>query len=448
MLSIDTIKENIEKLSNLRRTQRMGDEDLNSFIDSFRELATVAAKHKLVRDECEALTNICVLLSDRNPREVITLADRFFALGSESDEWLRMHVEDALAVAYNHLSDGISARQHRARALELSRKLSSDDKADPALLLAWQLRNAEKYAGTAPPITERFVVRLHEGQDLAGWLSSKSQISINDVSPTLGNFATNDRHFYHEAMNRVRMLSDRLKSGLSKPDNYLLIADPGSGKSFFVKQFKQELETTLSQPMEFLERNMSAYNNIEQAFSDIVMDVMIVSMTRRSTLLFIDEVDTELDEKNMFQRLIAPMNGDPFFFAQKQASFAKQNLVIFYALSASVDDVKSAQKWPDFLSRIPVAHQIRLPKFNSAFERIYRAISILLRGPVPVRRVEAAALLYIGLRNWASSRELEQELELAKGRDSPELRDSKADQCPFILAGYRGRFSRNIFGSH
>src|ERR1700720_4584634 len=84
--------------------------------------------------------------------------------------------------------------------------------------------------------------------------------------------------------------------------------------SFFVKEFKQELETTFGQPMEFLERNMSAYNNVEQTFADIVLDVMVASMTRRSTLLFIDEIDTELDEKNMFQRLIAPMNGDPFFF--------------------------------------------------------------------------------------------------------------------------------------
>jgi hypothetical protein len=415
MLSIDDLKHKIQLLSKKRHTQALDAEDEKIFLDSFRELADIASKHNSPRDECEALTNLCALLADENPEEVIILAERFFAVHSGSNEWLRMHVEDALAVAYNHLSDEISAMQHRARALDLGKRVDSDGDSE-SLVLSWKLRNAFRYADTKTPIAEQFVVRLRDGQDVAGWLSEKSQISISDVSPTLGKFITNDRKFYREAMDRVRMLSDRLRNHLSKPDNYLLIADPGSGKSFFVKQFKKELETAFGQPMEFLERNMSAYNNIEEAFSDIVIDVMISLMTRSSTLLFIDEVDTQLNGKNMFQRLIAPMNGDPFFFSQKQVSFSKQNIVIFYALSVKTEEINKTQKWPDFLSRIPTAHQIILPKFDSPFERIYRAISILPRGPSPVLRVEAAALLYIGLRSWASSRELEQALELAKSR--------------------------------
>jgi hypothetical protein len=224
-----------------------------------------------------------------------------------------------------------------------------------------------------------------------------------------GQFVTNDRQFYRDATDKVHILSKRLKNNLTKPDNYLLVANPGAGKSFFVRQFKEELEKSVGQ-IAFLERNMSAYSNIEEAFADIIIDVMMALVTHQPTLLFIDEVDTQLDEKYMFHRLIAPMNDDKFLFSQKQISLSKQNLVIFYALSSSVDEIKRTQKWPDFLSRIPAAHHITLPKFDSPLERIYRTVGILPRGMYPVRHVEAAALLYIGLREWTSSRELEQTL--------------------------------------
>jgi hypothetical protein len=148
------------------------------------------------------------------------------------------------------------------------------------------------------------------------------------------------------------------------------------------------------------------------------MDLIVPLLSRQDVLLFVDEVDTQLNGHHIFQRLIAPMNGDPFFFLQKQLSFARHNLVVFYALSSPIEDIGKAPKWPDFLSRIPAAHQIRLPKFTSPIDRIYRAISLLPRGHFPVKNVQAAALLYIGLREWKSSRELEQALELAKARIS------------------------------
>jgi hypothetical protein len=126
-----------------------------------------------------------------------------------------------------------------------------------------------------------------------------------------------------------------------------------------------------------------------------------------------------LDGQNIFQRLIAPMNGDPFHFLQKQLSFARQDLVVFYALSSRLEDITAARKWPDFLSRIPQRHQIRLPAFASVVDRIYRAAGILPREPFGVTRVQAAALVYIGLYSWTSSRTFEQELALAKMRMPP-----------------------------
>jgi hypothetical protein len=114
------------------------------------------------------------------------------------------------------------------------------------------------------------------------------------------------------------------------------------------------------------------------------------------------------------------MNGDTFFFFEKQVSFSKQNLVVLYALSTSPEELAEKHKWPDFLSRIPFEHQFVLPTFDSHFERLFRAVGILARGPLSISTVSCQALLFLSLHSWKSSREMDQALELAKVR----LRDS------------------------
>ena len=57
-----------------------------------------------------------------------------------------------------------------------------------------------------------------------------------------------------------------------------------------------------------------------------------------------------------------------------------------------------------------------LPAFDTPFERLFRAIGILRRGRLKVQKVSVHALLYLSLRDWSSSREMDQALELAKVR--------------------------------
>jgi hypothetical protein len=203
---------------------------------------------------------------------------------------------------------------------------------------------------------------------------------------------------------------------LTKPDNYLLIAQPCSGKSFFVREFRSELQSAVRKDITFLERNLSAYDSVDGTFEDVIIDVVYALTSHRPVFLFIDEVDTLLDGKSMLERLIAPMNGDPFFFRGKQMSLANQDIVVFFALSSSPEKMQERQKWTDFLSRIPQAHRISLPTLEAPIDRVYKTISMLPRGKFPATRVQAAALLYIGLKNWVSVRELEQAVDAAKLR--------------------------------
>jgi hypothetical protein len=381
-----------------------------------REWAVLAKNEGSPEDELEALSFVCWSIAALKPSETVEIAQHCQSIPASASSLFRARVEDDVAVAYLHLGDAVRARQHRRKAIELWRETDasfdtfSTDASFEALL------RATTYVETPLADSKKFTIELPLGHyDLIDWIKGKSQISIDDLSPRFGDFVTNDQQFFREATSRLEILKKRLTMRLNKPDNYLLIAEPGAGKSFFVREFKGQLEKTYGSKVEYIEKNLSAYNSIDRAFDDIVMDIIVALNSHNPVILFVDEVDTQIDGRNLFQRLIAPMNGDPFFFNERQISFAKQNLVVFYALSSRVEDINTV-KWPDFLSRVPSGNRITLPNFKLPIERIYRAVSVLPKGAFAVERVQAAALLYIGLRNWASSRELEQAVELAKIR--------------------------------
>lgn len=262
----------------------------------------------------------------------------------------------------------------------------------------------------------KFAIDLGRNGAINEWLRGRNDIDTTKLGARFGAFVTNDLGFVNAATDRLQSLVWQLREPLGKPANYLLEASPGSGKSFFVREFAEQLRAALKRETVYLEKNLSAYPSIDAAFSDIVLDVVLSLASHRDVVLFIDEVDTEIDGRRIFQKLIAPMNGDKFFFQEKEVSFTRQNIVGFYALSSHRDVLEQAPKWPDFLSRIPAEHRFVLPKFDTPFERLFRAIGILTRGKMSVTKVSVHALLYLSLRDWSSSREMDQTLELAKVR--------------------------------
>lgn len=392
---------------------------VEEIIRDLRELLACARQSENREDLGRALLNLGTALADACPAEAIDLTREIDNLSPPSTDTEAVIAADIRRIAYACLGDPVRARQQEVIVSRLRDDIGTtigDSSAQRVQGLFARLR-----AERSTPADRQYAVELSEPLD--EWLASRTTISLKDLGTPFGQFTSNDLHFYRNATNLLDMLTVRLKKGLGKPDCYLLHADPGSGKSFFVRQFQAQLGTKLEDDVIFLECNLSAYQDMAQAGSDIVSDVLIALTHHQPVLLFIDEVDAKLGGESIFRRLIAPMNGDPFFFMQKPISFAKQNLIVFFALSAKPEDIGGAEKWPDFLSRIPPTHHIKLPEFGNPLCRIYRAVAMLQRGHFPVSHIEAAALMYIGLRPWSSVRELEHAVEAAKLRaaSSPAL---------------------------
>jgi hypothetical protein len=139
---------------------------------------------------------------------------------------------------------------------------------------------------------------------------------------------------------------------------------------------KQAAAMLADSPPFIVSKNVSAYSDPDRARDDIVLEIAIALIHHEYVVALVDEVDTPINNQSMYQRLIAPMNGEDFFLAGKELSFSGRRLVFFFALSSPLESQKSVPKWEDFLSRIPKQNQIRLPGINSSLaEKCLRAIA-------------------------------------------------------------------------
>ena len=89
----------------------------------------------------------------------------------------------------------------------------------------------------------KYAVELGVNQGINDWLRGRSEVDTSKIGARFGAFVTNDLMFVNGANERLRSLLWQLQEPLSKPENYLLEASPGSGKSFFVREFANQVRS-------------------------------------------------------------------------------------------------------------------------------------------------------------------------------------------------------------
>jgi hypothetical protein len=223
----------------------------------FKEWVAIADGIQNEYEQACARVNWGSFIAEHNPLLSIELALKARELSAAAE--IERGVENTLAIAYLGLGDAVRSKQHRARAILLNKS----DEPTYSGIMAGMRYGETSLAG------KQYSIDLSLAGPLDEWLRTKpdARISLADLRPSFGDFVSNDQRFYREATERLNMLSRRLKARLSKPDNYVLLADPGSGKSFFVKQFRSELARHLradrpGYEIAYLERNLSAYRSV------------------------------------------------------------------------------------------------------------------------------------------------------------------------------------------
>ena len=163
----------------------------------------------------------------------------------------------------------------------------------------------------------------------------------------------------------------------SRPLNMLLAANPGSGKSFLVK----ELSKQISGDTEFLEYHVASFRKLDDLFS-IFQRIQSLNLEGKLPFVLLDEVDGKVDGEYIFPNLLAPLWDGVFHIGQERHHLGRA--VLFFAASAllsspSIENVLGQTyqqvSYPEFAEkwRRKVKAELReseIPKARDFIDRI------------------------------------------------------------------------------
>lgn len=251
-----------------------------------------------------------------------------------------------------------------------------------------------------------------EAKEVIEFLSKKSTIRLREYK-IVGGFASNSKELDRlaaELCRRIILAHDKVLV------NFLLCAEPGSGKTYFVEQLVEEIKRDI--PVEYVYANASGWrDDVSRGLDSYFTKIIVKHGSGRRIIACLDEVDTDFGgQQYLYSQLLVPMAGATFYLINGVEA-KLQNLFCFHIASAAhstkefaekVEGLPEESKAQDFLSRIG-ENRIDLPSvYEDGVERIVRALAILSHKLPKMNRVDAFVLLYIGLIRFKDCRRLEQ----------------------------------------
>jgi hypothetical protein len=195
---------------------------------------------------------------------------------------------------------------------------------------------------------------------------------VNEVSPkenlditaairvstiALGEYVTLDWQHHEEIQKLTRVILEYSKDPTRRrPLNIIMQAEPGSGKSHFIKSLAKSMETDNVSAVTF---NMASLQNVED-FIQPLEEVRNAKVVDKLPLLFLDEFDS--DESN-YPKLLPLLWDGELSVGQRRLRIGKVVIVLAGSgrgISAVMKNAKgmrpdsddSSSKLPDLLSRI------------------------------------------------------------------------------------------------
>ncbi len=145
---------------------------------------------------------------------------------------------------------------------------------------------------------------------------------------TIGRYVTCTEGFKKELSALERTVTTYVgREKPSRPLNLLLAANPGSGKSFLVK----ELSKQISGDTEFLEYYVASFRKIDDLFS-IFQRIQSLNLEGKLPFVLLDVVDGKVAGEYIFATLLAPLWDGVFHIGQERHHLGRA--VLFFAASA------------------------------------------------------------------------------------------------------------------
>ena len=242
---------------------------------------------------------------------------------------------------------------------------------------------------------------ITQAKELVSLLERTSEIELSKYR-VVGSYT----RFDENTRNSLKDLKQKIVRGLqtsnvSKHENYLIWARPGSGKTFFVNQVTETLsrprpETERNQIFSEMNRRNVEYVQLNLAEVEESEARSILSTTEKSDrpyLFFVDEVDSKSDRSWPYVMLLPHLD-------------SSKTIPRVFVLAGSSGDsmaemkslIASRPKGADLISRIPESNQFEIP-YMTLGDKILVTLASLRRAGRDTGRdvaeVEKLALYYV-----------------------------------------------------
>ncbi len=145
---------------------------------------------------------------------------------------------------------------------------------------------------------------------------------------TIGRYVTCTEGFKKELSALERTVSTYVgRDRPSRPLNMLLAANPGSGKSFLVKELSKQFPGDTA----FLEYHVASFRKLDDLFS-IFQRIQSLNLEGKLPFVLLDEVDCKVAGEYIFPNLLAPLWDGIFHIGQERHHLGRA--VLFFAASA------------------------------------------------------------------------------------------------------------------
>lgn len=182
-------------------------------------------------------------------------------------------------------------------------------------------------------------------QTASSWWSESAAGSFLGVLPSLsiGRLFTSDRRDIQSYRDiRERIVNYRL-SDSRKPLNLAVFGQPGSGKSFGVKEVLQNVFP--KGEVEFLEFNVAQFGS-SKVLVDAFLEIQNVSLMGKLPVAFWDEYDTEYEGKPLgwLSYFLGPMQDGAFFLDQRLRYLPKCVFVFAGSMFQNFGEMRALDK--------------------------------------------------------------------------------------------------------